>query len=81
MAIKFCGGCNPVLDRGSVAQKIRDGLGGTVHWVSWQEEADLVLIIHGCLTACPDRAEVQKTARFFLEIQGDSVSPIEGNRY
>jgi len=79
LAIKFCGGCNPVMDRGSLARLIRDALGEAVRWVSWEERTDLVLIINGCLTACADRAEIQKNAKAFLDIQADAISPIKGN--
>lgn len=77
LSIKFCGGCNPVTDRGFLARGIREILGTAVDWVPWEEKADMVIIINGCLTACADRAEVQQNARFFLEIQGYSVSRIE----
>jgi hypothetical protein len=76
LALKFCGGCNPIIERGEVAQRIREGL-SALRWVSWEEGSDLVLIIHGCPTACAERAEIQKNSRFFLEIQPGGVSGIE----
>ena len=76
LAIKFCGGCNPVLERGDLAQKIRQGLPAP-QWVSWEEESDLVLIINGCPTACAERAEIQKNSRAWLVIQPGGVSGIE----
>ncbi len=77
LSIKFCGGCNPATDRGAVAREIQEILGTAVGWVPWEEKADLVILLNGCLTACADRVEVRQNARFFLEIQGSSVSPIE----
>jgi hypothetical protein len=76
LAIKFCGGCNPLLERGQLAQKVRQGLSAP-QWVSWEEESDLVLIINGCPTACAERAEIQKNSRACLVIQPGGVSDIE----
>ena len=76
LAIKFCGGCNPVFERGGLAQKVREGI-AAVQWVSWEEEPDLVLIINGCPTACAERAEVQKHSNASLVIQPAGVSDIE----
>ncbi len=76
LAIKFCGGCNPLLEREELAQKVRQGLSAS-QWVSWEEESDLVLIINGCLTACAERAEIQKNSRACLVIQPGGVSDIE----
>ena len=76
LAIKFCGGCNPLLERGQLAQRVRQGLSAP-QWVSWEEESDLVLIINGCPTACAERAEIQKNSRACLVIQPAGVSNIE----
>jgi len=79
LAIKFCGGCNPLIERVFLAQTIREGCSGTVHWVRVEEKPDLVVIINGCLTACADRAEIQKKALASLVIQGHTISGIEKN--
>jgi hypothetical protein len=59
-AIKFCGGCNPVIERGDVAEQIRQGLVDKVRWVAEEEEKDFILIINGCPTACADIIEVRE---------------------
>ncbi len=76
LAIKFCGGCNPLLEREKVAQKVRQGLSAS-QWVSWEEESDLVLIINGCSTACAERVEIEKNSRSCLVIQPGGMSGIE----
>jgi hypothetical protein len=76
LAVKFCGGCNPALEREDIARKIREGLPAS-EWVSWEEGADLVLIINGCTTACAEREEIQKNSRACLEIQPGGVSEIK----
>lgn len=59
IAMKFCGGCNPEIDRGALALGVREELAGRVLWVPGDEEAELLLIINGCRTACADQAETR----------------------
>lgn len=55
IGIKFCGGCNPEFDRGSMANRIVEVLKGKAKVVSLQEgEVDCVIAIQGCPTACAD---------------------------
>jgi len=74
LAIKFCGGCNPYIERGLIAHKIREGLLGLVSWIPPEEGADLLLIINGCLAACADRPEVKEKSSDFLIIRGKTIS-------
>ena len=79
VAIKFCGGCNPIIDRGQLARSIREHLTGLVRWVPPEEEVDLLLIISGCLTACVDRPEVTETAAEYFAIAGSRIVFIQRN--
>ena len=74
MAVKFCGGCNPAVERGSVAERIRKKLAGEVSWVSGDEEKDFLLMINGCLTACADRPEKRGKIPVVV-ICGETISP------
>ena len=76
LAIKFCGGCNPVLERGEVARKIREEL-AEARWVSWEGESDLVVVINGCPTACAEREEIRRNSKASLIIHPGGVSNIE----
>ena len=76
LAVKFCGGCNPVIERGELLEKVREGL-PVPQLVSWEEEPDLVLIINGCPTACAERAEIQKDSKASLVIRPGDVSDVE----
>jgi hypothetical protein len=76
LAIKFCGGCNPVIERGEVARKIREELAGA-RWVSWEGESDLVVVINGCPTACAEREEICRNSKASLIIHPGGVSNIE----
>jgi hypothetical protein len=75
VAIKFCGGCNPSFERTAVAQILRRDL-ANVSWVLPEEDADLLVIINGCLGSCAERPEVQQKALEILVIRNHSVSTI-----
>jgi hypothetical protein len=76
LAVKFCGGCNPSFDRGTVVQMLRRDL-PNIRWMPWDEEADLLLIINGCFSGCAARSEVQEKALENLIIRNHSVSTIK----
>ena len=80
LAIKFCGGCNPAIDRGQVARIIHENLTGLVRWVPPEEEMGFLLIISGCLTACADRPEVTEKAAEYLAIAGPTIVFIQKNQ-
>jgi len=60
LAVKFCGGCNPELERDVVARRIREELAGAVTWVPGDEKKDFLVVIHGCKTACAEMSERDK---------------------
>ena len=72
--VKFCGGCNPRIERGAVAKRIRKELGSEVRWVSGDEERDFILIINGCPTACANIAEIRGEGPA-LVISGEMIFP------
>ncbi len=78
LAIKFCGGCNPEVERGTIAQMLRHFLGADVLWSSPEEETDLLVVIEGCSTACAARPEVTGKTRGVLHVAGKTVSPLQG---
>ena len=77
LSVKFCGGCNPQVDRGLLLKILREELVGQVLWVAWGEEADLLLILNGCLVSCADREDVKEKSRRTLMISGNVVSGME----
>ena len=72
IATKFCGGCNPVIERGWVAQGIREALAGEARWVSGEEEHDFLLLVNGCRTSCADTAEIRSGPPVVV-VSGESV--------
>lgn len=69
-AIKFCGGCNPQVDRVAIARILGQKLQGKVFFTSAEEEIELLILIHGCAAACADRPEITRSARRVLNLTG-----------
>jgi len=53
VGVKFCGGCNPYIDRVAVFEAIR-AKASTVHFVaSYENNIAGILYVCGCQIACP----------------------------
>lgn len=58
ISIAFCGGCNPRIDRGALAEQVRDTLINQGVDVSFNElDADLIIFISGCRSNCATRQD------------------------
>jgi hypothetical protein len=55
VGLKYCGGCRPDYDRTAAVKEIVDELGEEFEVTGAEdEEADLIVVVTGCKTACPD---------------------------
>ena len=55
VGLKYCGGCKPNYDRVALVEEIRRRLGDQAIWVRADDPtAEVILAVHGCLTACAD---------------------------
>jgi hypothetical protein len=53
IGIRFCGGCNPRIDRGRIARELEQALAAMGHPVVYNSDgADLVIFLSGCLSGC-----------------------------
>lgn len=53
--VRFCGGCNPDIDRGGIVRQIISVLGKKAAWTfdaHPQQPIDLILLVNGCPHAC-----------------------------
>ncbi|UCF90023.1 MAG: hypothetical protein JSW39_17190 [Desulfobacterales bacterium] len=76
--IKYCGGCNPDIDRGSLVKHLASLLmeeGIEAHFMTAPAEADLLLLINGCPHACLEEeyAESGRTMAY-ISVQGARLS-------
>ena len=75
IGIKYCGGCNPVIDRTKLAQEIEKllspeySLSKDESFNNW----DIGILICGCLTACADKPDFKNLARKWIIVAGNSV--------
>lgn len=81
LAFKFCGGCNPSIDRLELRDKILLDLEKT-GWALVEPEMDsvqLLIIINGCPTACIGNGDEKGRWRSIV-ISGENVntSPAKG---
>ena len=75
IGIKYCGGCNPVIDRGKLAMKIEKQLPPEFILSKGQTKKlwDIGILICGCPTACADKPEFKNLARKWIVVAGNSV--------
>jgi hypothetical protein len=74
IGIKYCGGCNPHIDRTKLVQEIKKLLPPefvftTVHSSVW----DIGILVCGCPAACAEKPEFKNLARKWIIVAGNSV--------
>lgn len=53
VSIRFCGGCNPRIDRGRIALELQRALEGMGHRVVFNNpDAGFVIFLSGCMSGC-----------------------------
>lgn len=67
IGIKYCGGCNPVYDRGRRVEKFkRDNPDHTYVTYPSEKTADHWLVVHGCSRACADTSDLIARRRLWM---------------
>jgi hypothetical protein len=75
IGIKYCGGCNPTIDRVKLVEEIKILL-PSEYSLTTQPSAtpwNIGILICGCLTACADKPEFKNLARKWIIVAGNSV--------
>jgi len=78
IGLRYCGGCNPQIDRSKVIRKLEEGLkkiGLIVDFYTDKEIAtDIILLINGCMHACLEEQYLREGNSFqFISIKGEMV--------
>jgi 3-hydroxyacyl-[acyl-carrier-protein] dehydratase len=75
IGIKYCGGCNPVIDRISIVQEIGKLLPPDHRIVNGEcsNQWDIGILVCGCHSACADRQELRRLARHWFLIAGRTI--------
>jgi hypothetical protein len=75
IGIKYCGGCNPHIDRKKLVQEIKKLL--PPEFIFAKETSskpwDIGILVCGCLTACADKPDFKNLARKWIVVAGNSV--------
>lgn len=82
VSIRFCGGCNPRIDRGLIAGQLRDEFTEQGHDVVFnQSDADVIIYLSGCASECAYRYNQDSVNTAFVRIGGtviDGVTVADG---
>jgi hypothetical protein len=78
IGVRYCGGCNPRIDRSRIVMDLREALkkmGREVDLTTEKEWAvDIVLLINGCQHACLDAKQVESDRGHpVISVRGEMV--------
>jgi hypothetical protein len=75
IGFKYCGGCNPVINRAQLVQEIQRRLSAEFTLATDQSPTqwDIGILVCGCLSACADKPDFRNLARRWIIIAGNSV--------
>jgi len=75
IGVKYCGGCNPRIDRSGLIREIGELLppGRRLVTGSNPERWDAGLLVCGCPVACADRPEVRQMTPCWIIVRGEMV--------
>jgi hypothetical protein len=75
IGIKYCGGCNPHIDRAKLALEIEKLLPPECSLTTQPSSNpwDIGIMICGCPTACADKPDIRSLARKWIVVAGSSV--------
>jgi len=78
IGVRYCGGCNPEIDRSRIVMDLREGLkkmGLEVDLTTEKERAvDMVLIVNGCKHACLEAKQVESDGGHpVVSVKGEMV--------
>ncbi len=79
ISIRFCGGCNPSIDRGRIAAEIIDSLSGDGYEVIYNSpDADFIIYISGCTANCARRYNGGRLPCTVIAAQTVDASVVDG---
>ncbi len=82
--LKYCGGCNPDINRSKIIAEVKRGLPPDVELVSKaaEEVAEVGIMMSGCSTTCLDREDVRKSAQQWIVVGGNNLNyfPVENDQ-
>jgi len=74
IGVKYCGGCNPHIDRVGLVQEIEKLLPDCrLDAEGFADQWEKAVLVCGCPISCADRSEVRDMARHWIHVGGATV--------
>jgi hypothetical protein len=75
LGVKYCGGCNPQIDRSRFVDELKKKLAGDLRLEICRsmEKWELGILVCGCPAACADRPETRSLALEWIVVSGPIV--------
>lgn len=73
LRIKYCGGCNPIINRSKLVKEVINALSETTHVEIVDNHADVGLLVGGCQVCCPNLSQIEDQAKQWVIVGGDLV--------
>ncbi len=75
IGVKYCGGCNPLIDRAKLVCEIGKSLPPEYSLTTDRSSNpwDIGIMVCGCFTACADKPEIRNLARKWIIVTGKSI--------
>ncbi|NLB87692.1 MAG: hypothetical protein GX790_00450 [Syntrophomonadaceae bacterium] len=73
LRIKYCGGCNPNINRTKLVKEVLDRLKDKTNVEVVNDKADVGLIVGGCSVCCVNLSEIEDQAAIWVVVGGNLV--------
>lgn len=74
IGFKYCGGCNPQIDRTKLVQEIEKQCSPEYILTTKPSSAwDIGILVCGCLAACADKPDFRNLAHRWIVVAGNSI--------
>lgn len=75
VGLKYCGGCNPQIDRSALVEEINKLLppGRQLATEQSAEPWEKAVLVCGCPTACADKPTLRRLAKQWIRVSGQMI--------
>ncbi|HNQ18580.1 MAG TPA: hypothetical protein PLW90_06235 [Smithellaceae bacterium] len=75
IGVRYCGGCNPTIDRVRIVSEIQKMLpgGGTLTSDTNTAPWETGIMMCGCVSTCIDKSEIRNLARRWIIVAGNNI--------
>lgn len=74
LRIKYCGGCNPIIDRKKLVDEVTNAIRATNPLEITKDEAEVAMVVCGCPVACVDIETIESCVKKLVLVAGDNVN-------